>query len=61
MTSNGNAHQQSSYGVAILVGLGAAPGPEKHVYGGTVPVATTARRRTKNKAARKSRRINRHR
>lgn len=31
----------------------------KHVYAGTVPAATVARRRAKNKAARKSRRINR--
>lgn len=31
----------------------------KHVYGGTVPAATVATRRTRNKAARKSRRINR--
>lgn len=31
----------------------------KHVYAGTVPAATVARRRAKNKVARKSRRINR--
>lgn len=32
----------------------------KHVYGGTVPDSVVAKRRAKNKAARKSRRINRH-
>jgi hypothetical protein len=32
----------------------------KHVYAGTVPAATVAKRRAKNKVARHSRRINRH-
>jgi hypothetical protein len=32
----------------------------KHVYAGTVPAATVAKRRAKNKQARASRRINRH-
>lgn len=32
---------------------------QKHVYAGTVPPAEVARRRAKNKAARKSRRRNR--
>ena len=31
----------------------------KHVYSGTVPEAEVARRRAKNKVARKSRRVNR--
>lgn len=31
----------------------------KHVYGGTVPPHVIAKRRARNKAARKSRRINR--
>lgn len=31
----------------------------KHVYAGTVPAAEVARRHAKNKAARRSRRINR--
>lgn len=31
----------------------------KHIYAGTVPAAEVARRRAKNKAARRSRRINR--
>lgn len=60
-TLKASPHQQSSYGVSILVGLGAAPGDEKHVYGGTVPVKTVARRRVRNKASRRSRRINRQR
>lgn len=32
---------------------------ERHVYGGTVPFETIQRRRAANRAARKSRRINR--
>ncbi|MDG3012417.1 hypothetical protein G4X40_19950 [Rhodococcus sp. D2-41] len=32
---------------------------QAHIYGGTVPAATVAERRRRNKAARKSRRINR--
>lgn len=32
----------------------------KHIYAGTVPAAVVARRRAKNKVARKQRRINRH-
>lgn len=32
---------------------------QRHVYAGTVPVETIAKRRAKNKAARRSRRINR--
>ncbi|HEU5475677.1 MAG TPA: hypothetical protein VFV67_33980 [Actinophytocola sp.] len=51
-------HQQSTYGVSVLFGLG-APGREKHVYSGTVPAATVRRRRAKNRTARVSRRINR--
>lgn len=43
-------------GLAVLVGLGTTG---KHVYAGTVPPATVERRRTKNRVARRSRRINR--
>jgi hypothetical protein len=43
------------YEKAILVGLQGKP----HVYGGTVDPAVVARRRRRNKTARKSRRINR--
>lgn len=39
----------------ILVAL-----QSKHIYAGTVPAAEIARRRAKNRQARKSRRINRH-
>lgn len=42
--------------VAALVALSTSG---KHVYGGTVPEGVVARRRAKNKAARRSRRINR--
>lgn len=55
-----NVHQQSTYGVSVLVGLDGAPGGPKHVYGGTVPVATVAKRRSANRRSRLSRRINRH-
>lgn len=48
--------QQSAYGLAILSGLG---DHRKHVYGGTVATATVARRRAKNRVARRSRAINR--
>ena len=42
---------------AIFLGLNSIPG--LHVYEGTVPEAEVARRRAKNKVARKSRRANR--
>ena len=42
-----------------LVFLGLNSGLRKHVYEGTVPEAEVARRRAKNKVARKSRRANR--
>lgn len=51
-----NPIQPSPFSRAILQGL-----QGKHVYGGTVPAATTAKRRAANKAARASRRINRRR
>jgi hypothetical protein len=47
---------KSTNGQAILIGL---QDPKKHVYAGTVPYATTQRRRVKNRVARASRRINR--
>lgn len=46
----------SSYSLAAL---GALSNSNKHVYGGTVPEATVQRRRAKNRAARRSRQINR--
>jgi hypothetical protein len=48
--------QQSAYGLAVLLGLGDT---QKHVYGGTVSAATVARRRSKNRVARRSRAVNR--
>lgn len=42
-----------------LVILLALERKNKHVYAGTVPAHVKARRRAKNKVARKSRRINR--
>ena len=47
----------NSFIQAIFLGLNSIPG--KHVYEGTVPEAEVARRRAKNKVARKSRRVNR--
>lgn len=46
--------QQGHFGLAVLGGL-----QGKHVYGGTVPASVKARRRAKNRIARRSRRINR--
>lgn len=51
-----NRTDPGNRGLAILLGLS---NRAKHVYGGTVPAAEVARRRAKNKAARKSRRANR--
>lgn len=51
-------HQQAPFGLAVLFGLGQS---KKHVYGGTVDYYTKLERRARNKAARKSRRINRKR
>jgi hypothetical protein len=45
---------------ALLV-LGALNGRARHIYGGTVPEAVKQQRRERNRAARKSRRINRKR
>jgi len=45
-----------SRGLAVLLGLS---NRGKHVYAGTVPAETVARRRAANKVARKSRRANR--
>lgn len=52
-------HQPSTAddrGLVILMALGKLG---KHVYGGTVPPAVVAHRRTANKVARASRRTNR--
>ncbi|AVD98071.1 hypothetical protein FDH94_gp33 [Mycobacterium phage Jebeks] len=46
--------EASLYSLAILHGL-----QDKHFYAGTVPAATVAERRRRNKVARRSRRINR--
>ncbi|WP_280195937.1 hypothetical protein [Nocardia farcinica] len=43
------------YARAILLGL-----QRKHIYEGTVPEAEVARRRARNRAARKARRANRN-
>ncbi len=45
-----------SRGLAVLLGL---QNTGRHVYAGTVPAATVARRRAANKVARRSRRVNR--
>lgn len=55
---SGHKAQQGAFGLAVLFGLG---GRGRHVYGGTVPWETKQNRRAKNRAARKSRRINRNR
>lgn len=47
---------RDSRGLAVLMGLSSGT---KHIYGGTVPHPEVARRRTKNRAARAARRINR--
>ncbi|BAD58875.1 hypothetical protein [Nocardia farcinica] len=46
---------ETTYARAILLGL-----QRKHIYEGTVPEAEVARRRTRNRAARKARRANRN-
>ena len=48
---------KTSFVQAIFLGLNSVPG--LHVYEGTVPEAEIAKRRAKNKVARKSRRDNR--
>lgn len=48
---------KTSFVQAIFLGLNSIPG--LHVYAGTVSEAEVARRRAKNKVARKSRRVNR--
>lgn len=53
LTSSGD--EPSAYSVAILFGLGAW---DKHVYSGTVPDHVKQNRRRRNRAARRSRRIN---
>ncbi|MFJ8815460.1 hypothetical protein [Amycolatopsis thermoflava] len=50
-----SAPSPSAFAIAVLLGLQS----QRHVYGGTVPAETVARRRAKNRAARRSRRINR--
>lgn len=46
----------SPYAIRILLGLNRTG---KHIYAGTVPAATIAKRRARNKVARASRRVNR--
>lgn len=46
--------EPTAYALAILMALQSKP-----VYRGTVPAATAAKRRAKNKVARKSRVVNR--
>ena len=48
---------QNGFQQAVFLGLNSIPG--LHVYAGTVSEADVARRRAKNKVARKSRRANR--
>ena len=48
---------KTSFVQAIFLGLNSIPG--LHVYAGTVSEEEVARRRAKNKVARKSRRVNR--
>lgn len=43
-------------GLSVLLGL---QNTRRHIYGGTVPPAEVRRRRKANRAARRSRRINR--
>lgn len=55
MTAIAAAYREpTAFERAVLFGL-----QRKHVYMGTVPVGVAADRRRKNRAARKSRRINR--
>lgn len=57
-----NTDQPSAYSVMILLGLGAKTGNRQypgHVYEGTADPARVAKRRAKNRVARKSRRVNR--
>lgn len=64
--------EPSTYSKAVLSGLGADQHhvvstrgrlllamQERHVYGGTVPFEVVQKRRTKNRAARKARRVTR--
>lgn len=54
--------QQGAFGLSLLMGLGSRVnnrGTAQHIYGGTVPAATIAKRRASNRVARKSRRANR--
>lgn len=51
-----NRTEPDNRGAAILAAL---TNRARHVYGGTVPPQTVARRRAANKAARLSRRVNR--
>lgn len=54
--------QQGAFGLSLLMGMGSRVnnrGTAQHIYGGTVPAATIAKRRASNRVARKSRRANR--
>ena len=52
---DGRAESEGAPGLAVLVGMNRL----SHVYAGTVPAATVARRRKANKAARAARRVTR--
>lgn len=56
-TTNHHPYFTTGYAAAILVGLQRG----HHIYAGTVPEDTIARRRARNKAARIARRNNRRR
>jgi hypothetical protein len=53
------AVQPSSYSLAILHGLGVKNANGAHVYEGTADPIRVAKRRAKNRVARRSRRVNR--
>lgn len=53
---DGEAERDGTRGVAVLAALNST---RRHIYAGTAPAAAVARRRTANKAARRSRRTNR--
>lgn len=49
--------QDPAVGLVILAAL--SDNPRKHVYGGTVPEKEIARRRRRNRVARRQRKLNR--
>lgn len=56
MNRNRNDQPGDSRGLSVLLALSA---PGRNVYAGTVPTAEVDRRRSKNRAARRARRLNR--